>query len=91
VGQVPVFIFHRNKVAQFYPWAQGSFNVVTYDLRDYGEVILTRFRMGEQTLQFGGTHNTFSGGGGCSFPCSWSIFFGEVLLELSTSEVAVPF
>jgi hypothetical protein len=35
-GQVPVFISPRNRVAQLYPQALGSFFVATYDSRGYG-------------------------------------------------------
>jgi hypothetical protein len=37
-GQIPVFISHRNRVAQLYPQALGS----TYDSQGYGGSIRTR-------------------------------------------------
>jgi hypothetical protein len=40
-GQVPVFIYPRNKVAQLYPQALGSLFVASYDSQRYGGVILT--------------------------------------------------
>jgi hypothetical protein len=36
VGLVPVFIFPRNKVAQLYLQALGSFFVTSYDSQGYG-------------------------------------------------------
>jgi hypothetical protein len=35
-GQVPIFISTRNRVAQLYPQALGSFFVTSYDLQGYG-------------------------------------------------------
>jgi hypothetical protein len=35
-GQVPVFISHRNRVAQLYPQALGSIFVASYDSQAYG-------------------------------------------------------
>jgi hypothetical protein len=40
-GQVPVFIFPRNRVAQLYPQALGSLFVASYDSQGYGEDIRT--------------------------------------------------
>jgi hypothetical protein len=41
-GQAPVFMFHRNRVAQLYPRALGSLIVASYDLHGNGGGILTR-------------------------------------------------
>jgi hypothetical protein len=41
-GQVPVFICHRNRVAQLYPQALGSLFVVSYNSQGYGGGIRTR-------------------------------------------------
>jgi hypothetical protein len=38
-GQVPIFIFSRNRVAQLHPWALDSF----YDSQGYGEGTLTLY------------------------------------------------
>jgi hypothetical protein len=40
-GQVPVFISPRNRVAQLYPRALGSFYVASCDSQGYGRGILT--------------------------------------------------
>jgi hypothetical protein len=45
-GQVPVFIFPRNRVAQLYPRALGSLYVASYDSLGYGGGILTRLHTG---------------------------------------------
>jgi hypothetical protein len=45
-GQVPVFISHRNRVAQLYPRALGSLYVASYDSQDYGGGNLTRLHTG---------------------------------------------
>jgi hypothetical protein len=45
-GQVPVFIFSRNGVAQLYPQALGSIFVASYDSQGYGEGIRTRLHTG---------------------------------------------
>jgi hypothetical protein len=42
VGQVPVFIFSRNRMARFYPQALGSLFVASYDSHGYGGGILPR-------------------------------------------------
>jgi hypothetical protein len=44
-GKIPVFIFPRNKMAQLYPRALGSF-VSSYDSQGYGGGILTRLHTG---------------------------------------------
>jgi hypothetical protein len=41
-GKVPVFIFHRNRLAQLYTQALGSPFVVSYDSQGYGGGIRTR-------------------------------------------------
>jgi hypothetical protein len=41
-GQVPVFIFPRNRVAQLYPQALGSLFVASYDSQGYGGGIRPR-------------------------------------------------
>jgi hypothetical protein len=40
-GQVSIFIYPRNRVAQLYPWALGSFFAASYDSWGYGRGILT--------------------------------------------------
>jgi hypothetical protein len=45
-GQVPVFISPRNRVAQLYPQALGSFFVVSYDSQGYGGGIQPRLYTG---------------------------------------------
>jgi hypothetical protein len=35
-GQVPVFIFPRNRMAQLYPQTPGSLLVASYDSQGYG-------------------------------------------------------
>jgi hypothetical protein len=45
-GQVPVFISPRNRVAQLYPRALGSFFVAFYDSQGCGGSILTRLHTG---------------------------------------------
>jgi hypothetical protein len=35
-GQVPVFIFRRNRVVQLYPPEPGSLSVASYDSQGYG-------------------------------------------------------
>jgi hypothetical protein len=45
-GQVPVFIFPRNWVAQFYPQALGSLSVASYDTQGYGGGIRTHLYAG---------------------------------------------
>jgi hypothetical protein len=39
-GQIPVFMFPRNRVAQLYPWALGCLFVFSYDSHGYGGGIL---------------------------------------------------
>jgi hypothetical protein len=46
-GQVPVFIFPRNRVVQLYPQALGSLSVASYDSQGYGGGIRTRLHAGE--------------------------------------------
>jgi hypothetical protein len=41
-GLVPVFIFHRNRLAQLYSQALGSLFVASYDSQGYGGGIRTR-------------------------------------------------
>jgi hypothetical protein len=45
-GQVPVYIFPRNRVAQLHPQALGSLFVTSYDSLSYGGGILTRLHAG---------------------------------------------
>jgi hypothetical protein len=45
-GQVPVFIFLRNRVARLYPQAKASLFVVSYDSQDYGGGIRTSLHTG---------------------------------------------
>jgi hypothetical protein len=45
-GEVPVFIFPRNRVAHLYSQALGSLFVVSYDSQGYGGGILTRPKTG---------------------------------------------
>jgi hypothetical protein len=45
-GQVPVFIFPRNRVAPLHPRALGSLFVASYDSRGYGGGVLSRQHMG---------------------------------------------
>jgi hypothetical protein len=45
-GQVPVFISSRNRVAQLYPQALGSFFVASYDSQGYGGGIGPRLHTG---------------------------------------------
>jgi hypothetical protein len=45
-GQVPIFISHRNRVAQIYPRALGSLFVASYDSQGCGGGILTRLHTG---------------------------------------------
>jgi hypothetical protein len=44
-GQVTVFIFPRNRVAQLYPQALGSFFVTFYDSQGYGGGIRPRLQI----------------------------------------------
>jgi hypothetical protein len=52
-GQVPVFIYPRNRVAQLYPQALGSLFVASYDSQDYGGGILARLHAG-MTISYSG-------------------------------------
>jgi hypothetical protein len=45
-GQIPVFIFLRNKVAHLYPQALGSIFVVSYDTQGCGGCIRPRLHAG---------------------------------------------
>jgi hypothetical protein len=45
-GQVSVFIFPSDRVAQLYPQAPGSLSVAFYDSKSYGGDILTHLNMG---------------------------------------------
>jgi hypothetical protein len=45
-GQVPVFVFPRNRVAQLYPQAMGSLFVASYGSQGYGGGIRPRLRTG---------------------------------------------
>jgi hypothetical protein len=45
-GQVDVFISPRNRVAQLYPQALGSFSVAPFDTQGYGGGIRTRLHTG---------------------------------------------
>jgi hypothetical protein len=45
-GQVPVFIFPRNRVAPLYPQALGSLFVSFYDSQGYGGGFRTRLHVG---------------------------------------------
>jgi hypothetical protein len=49
-GQVPAFIFPRNRVAQLYPQALGFFFVSSYDSQGYGGGIRTRLYVGYSQL-----------------------------------------
>jgi hypothetical protein len=49
-GQVPAFIFPRNRVAQIYPRALGSLSIVSYDLQGYGGGIPPCLHTGELLL-----------------------------------------
>jgi hypothetical protein len=49
-GQVPVFIYPRNRVAQLYPRALGSLFVASYDSQGYGGGILKRLHTGQLLL-----------------------------------------
>jgi hypothetical protein len=44
-GQIPVFIYPRNRVVQLYPQALGSLFVAFYDLQSYGGGIRTRLHV----------------------------------------------
>jgi hypothetical protein len=41
-GQVPVFIYPKNGVAQIYPRALGSLSVASYDWQGYDGGIITQ-------------------------------------------------
>jgi hypothetical protein len=45
-GLVPVFISHRNRVAQLYPRALSALSVASYDSQGYGAGILTLLHTG---------------------------------------------
>jgi hypothetical protein len=45
-GQVPVFIYPRNRVAQLYPWELSSLFVASYDSRGYGGDVLIHLQSG---------------------------------------------
>jgi hypothetical protein len=49
-GQVPVFIFPRNRVGQLYPQALGSLFVASYDSQSYGGGIRPRLHTGFSSL-----------------------------------------
>jgi hypothetical protein len=55
-GQVPVFISPRNRVAQLYPQALGSFFVAPYDSQGYDGGILTRPHTGPDGMDFEYVH-----------------------------------
>jgi hypothetical protein len=48
-GQVPVFIFPRNRVARFYPQALCSLSVAYHDSRGYGGDIRTPLHAGHKS------------------------------------------
>jgi hypothetical protein len=54
-GQVPVFIYPRNRVAHLYPQALGSLFVASYDSQGYGEGIRPRLHTGSQLLNYSST------------------------------------
>jgi hypothetical protein len=45
-GQVPIFIYPRNRVAQLYPQALASLFVASYDSQGYGGSIQNLFHKG---------------------------------------------
>jgi hypothetical protein len=49
-GQAPLFISPRNRVAQLYPQALGSFFVTSYDSQSYGGGIRTRLHTGREVV-----------------------------------------
>jgi hypothetical protein len=48
-GHVPVFIFTRDRVAQFYPQALGSLFLASYDSQGYGGGIRPRLHTGSES------------------------------------------
>jgi hypothetical protein len=61
LGQVPVFIFPSNRVAQLYPHAMGSLFVASYDSQGYDGGIRTRLHAGITDYTRSGTiENTAS-------------------------------
>jgi hypothetical protein len=46
-GQIPAFISSRNRVDQFYPEAQGSLFVASYDSQGYDGGIRTHIHTGK--------------------------------------------
>jgi hypothetical protein len=59
-GQVPVFIFPRNRVAQLYPWTLGSFFIVSY-YSSYSGGILTCLHNGSTQFNRGRNYFTTDG------------------------------
>jgi hypothetical protein len=47
-GQIPVFIFSRNRVPRLYPQALGSLFVASYDSQGYGGGIRLRHHTGSE-------------------------------------------
>jgi hypothetical protein len=69
-GQVPVFIFPRNRVARLYPQALDSLFVASYDSQGYGGGIRARLHTGSNWLQ-SQSQNYFTTGGLSQISSSW--------------------
>jgi hypothetical protein len=67
-GQVPVFIIPRDRVAQLYPQALGSFFVTSYYSQSYGESISPRLHPGLLQSQ---SQSYFTAGGLLPISSSW--------------------